>query len=195
MSANIPKSRPEYETDVLVQMALRFPEERLAVFSFNRVSHAPEKYLEMRLDCEKASLRISLGGVARVSIEWNRHARRPIAQWGLLKGGQARAESGGRSRTYSTSRQGEFGVATARHLEIFLEEMRQPVPPIENALHAREILRVVFAGYDSAASGETISPAQLSRDQFFTENRPRNFSPPRRAGTVRAIVKIAVVRG
>ena len=156
VSANIPRSRPEFDTDVLVQMALRFPEERLAVFSFNRISHAPEKYLEMRLDCEKASLRVSLGGVARVSVEWNSRAGRPIAKWGLVKGGQARAESGGRTETYCSSRRGEFGAATARHLQVFLTEMRQPVRSIENAAHAREMLRVVFAGYESAASGETV---------------------------------------
>ncbi len=156
VNANMPRARPEYDADVLVQMSMRFPEERLATFSFNRVSHAPKKYLEMRLDCEKASLRISLGGVAKVSVEWVGNAGRFATNWGLLKGGQARAEVDGRPTTYCSSRRGEFATATARHLERFIEEMREPVRPVENALHAREILRIVFAGYESAGSGETV---------------------------------------
>ena len=152
----MPRCRPEYDADVVVNMTLCFPGERLASFSFNRISHAPEKYLEMRLSCDKASLRISLGGVARASIEWSRNARRPIAKWGLLKGGQARAEINGRSETYCSSRKSEFTSATARHLELFLAETRKPQRPIENAMHAREMLRTVFAGYESAEKGETV---------------------------------------
>ncbi len=156
VNAHIPRARPEFDADVLVHASLRFPEERLAVFSFNRISHAPEKYLEMRLDCEHASLRISLGGVARVSVEWSRAARKPIFKAGFLKGGQARAEIDGRTTTYSTSRRGEFASATAEHLRFFLSEMRKPVRSLEGATHAREILNLVFAGYESASSGETV---------------------------------------
>jgi scyllo-inositol 2-dehydrogenase (NADP+) len=156
LNAHIPRARPEFDSDVLVHAALRFPEERLAVFSFNRISHAPEKYLEMRLDCELASLRISLGGVARISVEWSRAARRPVLKAGLLKGGQARAEVKGVSHTYSSSRQGEFATATGAHLRHFLEEMRKPQRSLEGATHAREILNLVFAGYESARSGETV---------------------------------------
>ena len=156
VSAHMPRCRPEYDADVVVNMTLRFPDERLASFSFNRISHAPEKYLEMRLSCDQASLRISLGGVARASIEWSRNAGRLIAKWGLLKGGQARAEINGRSETYCSSRKSEFASATAGHLQLFLAEMRKPQRPIENALQAREILRMVFAGYESAEKGATV---------------------------------------
>ena len=156
LHADMPRCRPEYDADVLVHASLTFPEGRLATFSFNRVSHAPEKYLEMRLDCENASLRLSLGGVARVSVEWSRNAGRPVVKAGLLKGGQARAEVEGRSQVYSSSKKGEFASATAEHLKFFLEEMRQSPPLLVGARDAREILRLVFAGYESARTGETI---------------------------------------
>ena len=156
VSAHMPRCRQEYDADLVVNMTLRFPDERLAAFSFNRISHAPEKYLEMRLACEKASLRVSLGGVARASVEWSRNAGRPIAKWGLVKGGQARAEIDGRSKTFCSSRKSEFASATARHLELFLAEMHKPQRSIENAEHARDILRLVFAGYESAESGKTV---------------------------------------
>src|SRR5690606_15070807 len=58
ISALTPRVRPEFHSDVLVQATLRFPEERLATLWLNRVSHAPMRYLEMRLDCENASVRL-----------------------------------------------------------------------------------------------------------------------------------------
>ena len=71
VNAVIPRARPEFQSDVLVHLTLRFPGERIAVFTFNRISHAPERYMEMRLDCEEASVRMSLGGLARAGVEWS----------------------------------------------------------------------------------------------------------------------------
>ena len=156
VNAHTPKARPEYDADVLVQMTLRYPEERLAACSFNRITHAPEKYLEMRLDCEDASIRISLGGVARFSIEWSRNAHRFVTRHGFVRGGQAREEVNGNSRTYCSAPKTEFATATAQHLRYFLEEMQKPQRSIESAIHGREMLDLVFAAYDSAASGETV---------------------------------------
>jgi len=156
LAAYAPRVRPEYDSDVLVQMSLRFPDERLATLLLNRVSHAPERYLEMRLDCEKASLRLSLGGVARASVEWSSRLGRPAARWSFVRGGEARTESGGRSRTYVKEAQPAFMPATAAHLEHFLSEThRDPLDyrPVE---HAREVLRLALAGYESSTSGEVV---------------------------------------
>lgn len=152
----IPRSRPEFNADVLVHVTLRFPQERLAVFSFNRISHAPEKYLEMRLDCEQASVRISLGGVARLGLDWSKTAGRPILKAGLVKGGQARVEKNGLSRAFCSSPKPEFASATAAHLRAFLKEMEKPKRSLEAALHARDVLNLVFQGYESARTGETV---------------------------------------
>jgi len=153
--ATIPRARPEVsEADVLVQATLRFPGERLATLALNRVSHAPERYLEMRLDCEKASIRISLGGVARASLDWSRAAGRPIARMSFVRGGEARAESGGRSRVIAVEKDEAFASATATHLKKFFEEIQAGKKDNAAARHAREILRIVFAGYESAASGQ-----------------------------------------
>lgn len=151
-----PRVRPEFDADILVSATLRFPEERLATFSFNRVSHAPEKYLEMRIDCEKASLRISLGGVARVSIDWAKNSRRFYVKHGFVRGGQARAEVNGVPHTYCNSANPEFAAATAEHLKLFLKQMELPLRPIDAAEQARDVLNLVFAGYESAETGETV---------------------------------------
>jgi predicted dehydrogenase len=156
LAACTPRVRPEYDSDVLVQMSLRFPDERLATLLLNRVSHAPERYLEMRLDCENASLRLSLGGVARASVEWSGRLGRPTGRYSLVRGGEAREESGGRSRAYVKEPQPAFMTATAAHLERFLGEIRKDPLDYRPVEHAREVLRVALAGYDSAASGEVV---------------------------------------
>jgi predicted dehydrogenase len=156
LSFHMPRCRPEFDSDVVVNGALRFAGERLATLSLNRVTHAPEKYLEMRLDCERASIRISLGGVARLGVEWSGRAGRPVIKGGLAKGGQAREERGGRSHAFCTSRSPEFASATAEHLRILLAEARQGESGLDAARHSREILGLALAGYESARSGETI---------------------------------------
>lgn len=157
VSAQIPRVRPDIsEADVLVQATLRFPDERLATIAFNRVSHAPERYLEMRLDCERASIRISLGGVVRASLDWSKALGRPIFRWSFVKGGEARVEFGGRSRVLAVERDRAFASATATHLRKFLDELRSRQRSNEGAWHAREILRIAFAGYESARRGETV---------------------------------------
>lgn len=159
VSANIPRVRSEYDSDVLVQLSLRFPEERLAVVALNRVSHAPERYLEMRLDCERASLRLSLGGLARASLEMARHrgGSRPLARLSFVRGGEARVESAGRSRVLAREPQMAFASATAATLREFLDARKSGERSYAGIERAREILRLVFAGYESAETGRTVA--------------------------------------
>lgn len=159
ISANIPRARPEYDADVLVQLSLRFPDERIATVVLNRVSHAPERYLEMRLDCERASLRLSVGGVARAGVELARHRgrSRPVARFSFVRGGEARVETGARSRVLSRERDVAVATATAKHLGALLAQRRDRSGLSYAAVeHAREILRVIFAGYESAETGQTV---------------------------------------
>lgn len=153
ISVHTPRVRPEFDADILVQSTMRFPDERLAAFAFNRVSHAPEKYLEMRIDCERASVRISLGGVMKLSVDWARQLGRPVLQYGLVRGGMAWSEVNGKPSVYWKAKKGEFATATARHLEHFLTEMKQDPRPVDGAIHGREVLNLVFRGYESADAG------------------------------------------
>ena len=133
---------------MLVQATLDFPQERLATLWLNRVTHAPMRYLEMRLDCERASLRLSLGGVARASIEWN---GRPSLRAGFVKGGEAREELDGRSRVYAKMAQPAFMSATAAHLgRLRQSHSTRRRRPSEAAEHAAAVLRLALAGYASA---------------------------------------------
>lgn len=156
ITAHTPQPFSGLAADVVVQATLRFPGDRLATLMLNRISHAPSRYLEMRLDCERASVRISFGGIARASLEWSRTLRRPIARLNLAQGGEARVEAGGRSRLLAVERKEGRPAATARNLQSLIETVRNGGLSTERARHARELLRIVFAGYESARTGETV---------------------------------------
>jgi predicted dehydrogenase len=156
ITAHTPHPLPEIAADVVVQATLPFPGERLATLICNRISHAPERYLEMRIDCERASFRVSVGGVARASLDWSRALGRPIARFGLARGGEARIEAGGRSRLIAREWKDAVAPATALHLQSLIDSIESGAASNERAFHARELLRIAFAGYESAETGSTV---------------------------------------
>ena len=156
ISAHVPRPCRDLAADVVVQATLRFPGEQLATLMLNRISHALERYLEMRVDCEKASLRISFGGLARASMAWSRTLNRPIARFSLVGGGEARVEAGGRSRVIVRERTEGRASATALYLQRLIDAIKDGTASNDHARHARELLRIVFAGYESARTGETV---------------------------------------
>ncbi|MEE8367234.1 MAG: hypothetical protein V3S30_02865, partial [Thermoanaerobaculia bacterium] len=158
VSAQIPGARRDFDSDVVVQLTLSFADGRIATLCFNRISHAPERYLEMRIDCEDASLRISLGGVARASLDVVRHraGRRLRPRLSLVQGGEARVEAGGRSWLLAKEPRLAFTSATQAHLRRVLEARDSGDLMRAEVEHAREVLRLALLGYDSAALGQTL---------------------------------------
>jgi len=156
ISAHTPQQRGVLKTDVVVQATLLFPEQRLATLICNRISHAPERYLEMRIDCEKASFRISFGGLARLSLTWSRVVRRPVTRFSFVKGGEVRMEANGRSQLLVKEQSEGRPRATAMLLEELIKSVQSGDVIKDKVRHARDILQVILAGYESALSGETI---------------------------------------
>ncbi len=150
ISCHMPRVRPEHASDVLVQATLRFPGERLATLWLHRVTHAPMRYLEMRAECEEASLRLSLGGVARAGVEWT---GRPNLRLSFVQGGEAREERGGRSHVYAKMAKPAFQSATVALLTRFVEGIRSGTADLSDAREARRVLQASLAGYESAAAG------------------------------------------
>jgi predicted dehydrogenase len=157
ITAHIPRPFPEIAADVIVTVLLRFPNDAAATIVLNRVSHAPERYLEMRLDCEKASIRMSLGGVARASLDWSKALGRPTVRGSFVKGGEARVEAGGRSRVLAREPQMAFASATATNLARFVGLIAAGSRDDREVRHARNLIRLVFAGYESADRGQTVT--------------------------------------
>lgn len=147
--------------DVVALLLLEMPDGRGATLTINRASHAPERYLEMRVDTARASLRLSFGGLARLTLDTARGRRLPRLRASLVKGGEARVESGGRSRLLARAMAPEQGPATARHLRAILTRLDAGDVAPSAAEHARELLRVVLAAYRSAARGERVRVADV----------------------------------
>ena len=150
------------ESDVLVVLMLRFPGGKVATLNLHRLSHAPERYLEMRLDATEASVRLSLGGVAGLSLDWVKSLGRPQLKASFARGGEARVERRGRSRVLVRSPRPEFASATESHLADFVLRLDEGRVGVDAAVHAREVLRVVFAAYRSAETGSTVEIAKFS---------------------------------
>ena len=162
ITAHIPHVRQDTDADVLVQATLRYPGECLATLLMNRVSRAPQRYFEMRIDCEEASLRLSFGGIARADVAWSREAGRPIFRASFVKGGEARVERGGRSRVIAFDRQEARPMATARVLTQMIADIRAGRITLDAVNHARVLAKTIFGGYASAARKETVNLATFA---------------------------------
>jgi len=153
VTARIAKVRVDVDADVCIALRLDFPGERVANISFNRMSHAPMRYFEMRLNCEQAALRTSLGGVARFDLGWNSRKRRPRLRFSFTKGGEARLERDGDSTLLVKQSDGAIGLAAGAHFAQFKEAIERGPAAASAAAYMREVLRVIMAGYESAEHG------------------------------------------
>lgn len=150
VTARIAQVRADIDADVCINVRLDFPEGRIANFTFNRMSYAPMRYFEMRLNGEKAALRASLGGLARLDLGWNSQRGRPRVRFSLTKGGEARLEKNGEAKLLANQADSAYGDAAAAHFGRFATAVQQGQPPEPSVQHAREILRVLLACYESA---------------------------------------------
>jgi len=157
ITTEITYPREEIAADVVVLCLLRFSGQRAASLVLNRVTHAPERYFEMRIDCREASLRVSLGGVARFGLNWSKPLGRPIARFSFVKGGESRIERGGRSEVLVADKEMAFARATTAKFEDFLARVGSGTRDNAEARHARALIRLVEAGYESAAAGRTVA--------------------------------------
>jgi predicted dehydrogenase len=150
VSARIAKVRQDIDADVCINIRLDFSGDRCANIVFNRMSHSPMRYFEMRLNCEKAALRASLGGLARMELGLNSQTRRPQARLSLTRGGEARLEHGGDSKLLVRQPDSAFGLAAARHIASFAQSIRQGSQAEVYMEAIRKILQILLACYESA---------------------------------------------
>ncbi len=171
VSARMPRVLPRDQTDALVVLRLDYPGERVASVVLNRVSRAAPRYLDLWLECERASIRTAFGGVAEVRLSWSSERRRPTFRLSLARGGEAWAEAGG--RTWRLARAGREArpAATAAHLTALLDAVAAGVEPPVSARYARGLLQTVLAAYESAErDGELIRLPELAEGRVATFN-------------------------
>jgi predicted dehydrogenase len=146
---------PGREADAIHLVTLEFPEGRLAQITIDRLCPAATRYVEVRADCERESLRASLGGRALVRIGMKR-AQRTGVRFDFGSGGLAWAERGTSRKILARNPRDAGVVGTARLLTQILDAIREGREPPSSAREARDVLRVIEAAYRSAATGERI---------------------------------------
>jgi predicted dehydrogenase len=159
LMAHMPNPTAGEKSDVLNLVSLEFADGRAASILLDRLSKGPERYLDLRLDGEFAAITTSIGGELRFEAGVHTRERRPFLGFHFIKGGQAVLQDGVRSRTIAKEDMNPFAAATAVHLGNFIDAIARDAIPAGDARDHRKTLALIFAAYDSAASGGFIELA------------------------------------
>ncbi len=157
--AHMPRPTAKLKSDAVNIISVEFADGRAATVILNRLSKGPERYLDMRLDGEVASVHTSIGGRAQITAGIHAREKRPFFRLGFAQGGRATLQNGNRERVLARDGINPFATATARHFANFLDALLNGGKPPGTAQDNRNTLAMVFAAYDSAQSGR---PVQLS---------------------------------
>jgi predicted dehydrogenase len=111
--------------------------------------------MELHGDCERASLRASLGGRAVIQLGRKR-AERTGVRIDFGSGGLAWAETGIRRHTLARGPRDMSPLATERVLRAALDAFRRGVEPPSSGRYAREIIAVIEGAYRSAETGTRV---------------------------------------
>lgn len=146
---------PERDADAIHLVTLDFPHGRLAQITIDRLCPAATRYVEVRADCERESLRASLGGRALLRVGMKR-AERTGLKLEVGAGGLAWAERGTHRKVLARNPRDAGAFGTARLLGGVLQAFREGREPPSNAREARDVLEVIEAAYRSGATGERV---------------------------------------
>jgi len=147
------------KSEVLTIVSLEFTGARAASILLDRLSKGPERYLDLRLDGEFATISTSIGGELAIEAGLHTRDRRPYFAIHFAKGGKAVWHNGNHSRVLAKEGINPFADATALHLGNFIDALAQNKTPAGTARDHRKTLALVFAAYDSAAAGCSIELA------------------------------------
>lgn len=143
------------DADPVQILTLEFSAGRLGLVTLDRISKGGTRYLEVRADCERASLRASHGGRAYAQIGLKRAEPTGLKlDYGL--GGLAWAEIGRRRRILARGPKEMNVIATGDLLVAAVEAFRSGAEPPSSAREARDALAVIEAAYESHESGSRI---------------------------------------
>jgi predicted dehydrogenase len=147
------------KSDVLNIISLEFSGGRSASILLDRLCKGPERYLDLRLDGEFATIQTAIGGELGIQAGLHTRERRPYFTIKLVKGGKAVLQNGNRSRTLAKEGLNPFAQATAVHLSNFIDALARNTTPPGTARDHRKTLALVFAAYDAAAAGCSVELA------------------------------------
>jgi predicted dehydrogenase len=142
------------DADAVQLVTLEFGAQ-LGQITMNRLCRAGTRYLELRADCEQASLRASFGGRALVQVGVKRAERRGVRlDYGFS--GLAWVEQG-LSRTRLARNPRDAGVVgTTRLLEGLVRAIERGEEPPSSVREARQVLAAIEGAYASSQTGKRI---------------------------------------
>lgn len=147
---------PSRDADAVHLVTLDFPDGRLAQITIDRLCPAGTRYVELRADCERASLRASHGGRALLRVGIKR-AQKAGVRVDYAPGGLAWMERGLARTTLARNPRADGVYGTARLLEQVLAALEAGREPPSSGREARDGLRVIEAAYRSAEIGERVT--------------------------------------
>ncbi len=140
------------DADAIQLVTAEFPGGRLGQITVDRLCRAGTRYLEVRADCEDASLRASFGGraFARVGIK---RAETPglAVEFGYT--GLAWVEQGHSRRVLARNPRDSGVVGATRLLQGFIDAIEHGVEPPSSGAQARHVLEVIDGAYESSRAG------------------------------------------
>jgi len=175
--AHMPNPTLDTQSEAINVISVEFSDGRAASIVLDRLSKGPERYLDMRLDGEFASICTSIGGELLFEAGMHTRERRPFLDFTLVKGGKAVLQNGNKSRIIAKDGINPFASATAAHFRNFIEAIQNGGKPPATARDNRNTLALAFAAYDSAEIGRAIdtgdylkSSSNIRKDNSKTSN-------------------------
>lgn len=144
--------------DAVQLVTLEFSGGRLGQITIDRLCQGGTRYFEVRADCERGSLRASLGGRALVQLGLKR-AERPGAKLDFGLGGLAWAELGTRRKVLARSPKEQDAWATGVLFRQIVAALRAGAEPPSSGREARDTVAIIEAAYESAEIGRRIELA------------------------------------
>lgn len=152
--ARMPKPAGPDTPDLLAIVELEFEGDRTALIVLDRLSKGRHRYLDIRLDGERATIETSVGGRLRSTLGLDPKSRAPFLDVDVALGGRARLYRGESFKTLATAPLDLFADATSRLLGDSLAAIARGSPPPTALPHAARTLELLLACYESAADGE-----------------------------------------
>ena len=146
----------EGETDAVALVTLEFSRGRLAQIVQNRLCKGETQYFEVRADTDRASIRASFGGRARVTAGLFRSPK-PHARFEYGVAGLAWQEVGAQRKHLARNPKDPGMLATRYIFQRSLTAFRDGTEPPASGEVGRDVMAVIGAAYRSAATGTRIT--------------------------------------
>lgn len=140
------------ETDAVALVTLEFSRGRLAQITQNRLCKGETQYFEVRADTDRASVRASFGGRARLLAGLFRSTRPSLRlEYGVS--GMAWREHGSTREFLARNPKDPGMIATRNVIERTVRAFRDGTEPPASGEVGRDVLGVIAAAYESAQTG------------------------------------------